>query len=75
MTSIKYCGCISAYQDARYGIGLRVHNSTQTDTARCTSCGRPACDKIVKMRANTELIKTNGGRPLFPGAWTCLGVA
>jgi len=45
------CTCESAYQDAKYGKGIRVHNSTMREgtlkkelaakitSARCTVCG------------------------------------
>jgi hypothetical protein len=36
--------CTSSYQDARYGVGVRVANlrraKTATNEARCTVCGQ-----------------------------------
>lgn len=34
------CGCASAYQDARYGPGIRVHNLRKASGSRCGVCGR-----------------------------------
>ena len=41
------CDCKHPYQDAHYGIGVRVHNlcksakaEATTKTARCTVCGK-----------------------------------
>lgn len=42
-TSIQSCNCTSAYQDATYGQGKRVHNRTsgsKTGDWRCTVCAR-----------------------------------
>ncbi len=75
MIIIKYCGCLSAFQDSRYGVGLRVHNSAAKDTLRCTGCGKPSCDKLVKIRGNTTVIEQMDGKQLRPGMWTCLGIA
>jgi len=40
-TNITNCSCKSEYQDKRYGKGLRLHNATQSQSAkwRCTACG------------------------------------
>jgi hypothetical protein len=40
-TTIKYCNCTSAFQDAKYGPGMRVFNRG-LKTAKCTVCGRVA---------------------------------
>ena len=43
MTIIKPCmGCKThAYQDTKYGPGIRVHNTTKADKdKRCTVCGK-----------------------------------
>ena len=39
-TKVLPCKCKSEYQDKRYGVGLRVHNSTVKPTPgwRCTVC-------------------------------------
>lgn len=39
---ITTCGCVSAYQDEKYGVGKRVHNASPTTkiNGRCTVCGR-----------------------------------
>jgi len=74
MVTIAPHACYSPQQDAIYGVGRRLHNST-VKGIRCTVCGVPSCDKLVRMRANPEGIKSNGGTPLRAGAWTCLGVA
>lgn len=39
---IRYCPCVSAYQDTKYGRGQRVHNLSQGGKktgSRCTVCG------------------------------------
>ena len=37
---IKQCNCTHAYQDKKYGKGLRVHNLCKDPTkCRCTVCG------------------------------------
>ena len=39
-TKIKKCTCNHAYQDERYGKGMRLHNETGKDGEwRCTVCG------------------------------------
>lgn len=42
MTKILSCTCAHEYQDARYGAGLRVHNSVGKikNGWRCTVCSR-----------------------------------
>lgn len=38
----KHMQCVSAYQDAKYGTGMRVHNvhhGKEGDRLRCTVCG------------------------------------
>ena len=39
---LKPCGCASAYQDNKYGAGIRVFNKSQ-DGAKlsCSVCGKP----------------------------------
>jgi hypothetical protein len=40
-TRILKCGCDNPYQDARYGVGNRVHNGCDDSKHagwRCTSC-------------------------------------
>ena len=43
-TSIRQCSCQNAYQDQKYGKGLRVHNLAMKDgkpkAMRCTVCGK-----------------------------------
>lgn len=45
MTKVLLCGCASAFQDSRYGKGMRVHNRTKQNKKeiermwRCTVCG------------------------------------
>lgn len=36
-TTVQKCTCESAYQDEKYGAGMRVHNVTD-DGTRCTVC-------------------------------------
>lgn len=42
---IRKCNCPSVYQDAKYGVGLRVHNRAKSrygkdkDAWTCTVCG------------------------------------
>jgi hypothetical protein len=38
-TGTHKCGCASAYQDKRYGSGIRVHNAKKDGTGVCTVCG------------------------------------
>jgi len=39
----KYCGCkdglAAAYQDIRYGKGMRLHNPGKDTGYKCTCCG------------------------------------
>lgn len=37
---LKDCGCVSPYQDRKYGKGKRICNRTTKDSVRCTVCGR-----------------------------------
>ena len=45
-TVIKRCDCVHAFQDKKYGDGLRVHNLTGKKgscigkLSRCTVCGK-----------------------------------
>jgi hypothetical protein len=40
-TKVKRCDCKHAYQDEKYGHGMRVHNLKKDgDKANCTVCGR-----------------------------------
>lgn len=40
MTDIRRCNCKHAWQDRRYGKGMRVHNRMpQKSLNRCTVCG------------------------------------
>jgi len=32
-------GCKNAFQDKRYGVGIRVHTETPKGEQRCTVCG------------------------------------
>lgn len=38
-TKAIMCGCPSAYQDQRYGLGMRLHNKTKNGY-RCTGCNK-----------------------------------
>ena len=42
-TKIIECGCMSEFQDKRYGKGRRLHNRCKKDNSmtgwRCTVCG------------------------------------
>jgi len=38
-TTVKTCDCKSDFQDAMYGKGMRVKNSTNSGL-RCTVCGK-----------------------------------
>ena len=42
MTKVLPCNCTHAYQDEKYGRGLRLHNraTKETDLWRCTVCGK-----------------------------------
>lgn len=46
-TKVILCGCPSAYQDQRYGQGMRLHNlapkvgGATAKGWRCTVCDRP----------------------------------
>ena len=75
MTKIAPHTCYSPQQDQRYGVGLRLFNQMGDARFRCTVCGSPACDKLVKIRTNASIIQQSGGQPLRPGVWTCLGIA
>jgi hypothetical protein len=38
-TQVRACHCTNAYQDSRYGAGMRVHNRTvKTLGWRCSAC-------------------------------------
>lgn len=44
-TRTMFCYCTSKYQDARYGMGLRLHNKCTKQMPgqqnwRCTVCGK-----------------------------------
>lgn len=44
-TTILRCNCDNAYQDAKYGPGMRVFNqkaNKSSGAANCTVCGRKA---------------------------------
>jgi len=43
MTAIKKCYCEHAYQDAKYGKGMRVCNK-RVNGYRCTVCGKDITD-------------------------------
>lgn len=46
--AVKRCGCLSEYQDKKYGPGLRVHNFAPKKPAwRCSVCGT---EKAVEKR-------------------------
>lgn len=36
----KACTCKSDFQDKTYGKGVRVFNTTEKESIRCTVCGR-----------------------------------
>jgi hypothetical protein len=38
--AIKSCNCLSVFQDARYGVGKRVHNVKDDKSSTCTVCGK-----------------------------------
>ena len=39
MIKVLTCSCASTYQDAKYGVGKRVHNHAPRHGFRCTVCG------------------------------------
>jgi len=39
-TVVKICVCANSFQDAKYGLQMRVHNLAAADASHCTSCGR-----------------------------------
>jgi len=39
-TLLLGCNCQHAFQDERYGRGIRVHNAAKEGNCRCTVCGR-----------------------------------
>lgn len=49
LTTIKPCDCKHAYQDKKYGYGLRIHNyADKKNEWRCTVCGK------MKAKGGTE---------------------
>jgi hypothetical protein len=79
MTIIASHGCYSPQQDKIYGVGQRLHNRMKSkndpNAMRCTACGHPLCNAMVKLRGNAETIKQMNGIPLRQGMWTSLGIA
>jgi len=51
-TSIKRCTCINAFQDERYGVGMRVHNFARGGGTnggyRCTVCSNVVASAVEK---------------------------
>lgn len=60
-TVIKPHNCMSAFQDATYGKGMRVHNVGKDDTATCTVCTPSARTKRLAAHAR-EWKPIHGGR-------------
>ena len=55
MTSIKPCNCSHAYQDLKYGHGMRVHNArkpskTGGPSESCTVCGKGQSPEHLKRK-------------------------
>lgn len=49
-TIVIRCTCASAFQDARYGPGKRVHNEKANGAARCTVCAAEKLDVFREMK-------------------------
>lgn len=53
MIKIMPCTCVHPYQDAKYGIGRRVHNGCGSNKGshghRCTSCGAEKTSSTLKV--------------------------
>lgn len=48
---ILKCTCVHAYQDQRYGAGMRAHTPLKNGNQRCTVCSKvktPAGDETTK---------------------------
>lgn len=60
-TVIKRCTCVSAFQDARYGAGMRVFNiGKDPSILGCTVCGG---NRLIKrMQAHAAMFKPMGGK-------------
>jgi len=60
---VKRCVCKNAFQDARYGAGMRVANPSQKDKSiHCTSCGKDIVAAIKPKKIKKDDPKDVSGK-------------